>query len=125
MKKTTQLLMVLLALVFFSACEYEFIEPKQPDIDPTDTLSFKSDIIPIFQEDGCTGCHSTVSTAFSLEEGNAYQNIQDMGLVDIDDPESSKLYYVPNPASSVSHTKYSTNNAAKVLLWIQQGAENN
>lgn len=117
--------MLFTVIAFLSACEYEFIELKKPDIDPDVPLSFKSDIVPIFQDDGCVACHSTTGIAFSLEEAQAYQSIQNNNLVDTANPQSSPLYVVPDPNSAEQHDKYSVDNAAKVLIWIQQGAKNN
>lgn len=110
-------------LFLFSACEYKFIEPKDPNIDPDQTISFSSDIIPIF-EDKCVDCHSPSGTVVSLEAGDAYNNILGGGLVDTENPDQSIIYTKAEP--NASHAAlYSVDEAGTVLLWIQQGAENN
>lgn len=124
MKKIAFILMVILG---FTACNYDFIEPEVVNIDPTDTISFQSEIIPIFTtNDKCTSCHKTGETAPDLSEANAYNSIMNDNLVVDGDAEGSKIYYYPAPSTSDhSWEKYSEEDAQKVLVWIEQGALNN
>jgi hypothetical protein len=126
MQKNLMIILVMILVATFSACEYEFIEPKKSNILPADTLSFATDIIPIFANDNCINCHSSAGTQFSLTADKAFQNISDLNLVDLDQAEKSILYSVPNPANPEPHSGvYSVDNAARILIWIQQGAMNN
>lgn len=118
------ILLLPLLLAILTSCEYEFIEIDEPD--PEVPVSFANDIVPIFTSgNNCTACHRTGSTPPDLTAGNAYNSIVP-GLINITDPESSRIYAFPNP-SSTTHTfkKYSQAQAALVLAWIKQGAENN
>ena len=114
---------ILVLIVAFSSCEYEYIVPDKPD--PGDTISFKTQIVPIFTNN-CTSCHKTGGTAPDLTADHAYNSIMSMDLTDTDDPESSILYEFPHPDSGTHNwKKYTRTEADLVLLWIQQGALNN
>lgn len=119
-----QLFLAVFVIWMFAACEYEFIEPiKPPPIDPTDTISFSAEIVPIFEAQACTECHAGTFSPNLLPE-NAYQSIMDDNLVDLDNPEQSIIYTKADPAGT--HPKqYTLEQQAKILGWIQQGAENN
>jgi len=124
--KHKSILLIFLGMFLFTACEYDFIEPVVPDVDPTDTLSFATEIAPIFVQDNCTACHSSNGTQFSLTEDKAYSNIINLGLLNNTEPELSSIYLVPSPSNPEQHpATYSSTNAALVLIWIQQGALNN
>ncbi len=42
---------VIILLMLASACTYDFVEVSEPDpIDPTDTISFKTVVAPIFSD---------------------------------------------------------------------------
>lgn len=113
-------------ILFFASCEYEFIDsPPVPPPNPEDTIYFSTDILPIFN-DNCTSCHKTGGTAPDLTEANAYTNITSGGLVDLANPEQSKLYDIPRPGSSTHNwKKYTQAQSEDVLNWIRQGALNN
>lgn len=121
-----KLLLVLVIAFIASSCEYEFIEPVST-VDPTDTISFSNDILPIFNNNQyCTSCHKTGGTQPDLTVLNAYQSINDQGLIDLSNPESSEIYTYPSPNTSEhSWKKYTTNEADLVLQWIKQGALDN
>jgi len=124
MQKIKFLFIFLIGIVFLNACEYEYIEPPKPvPPDPTDTISFATEVVPIFEEQGCLKCHSG-SINPDLTPANAYQNIMNNSLVDIDNPEISIIYTKPAPGGSHSDT-YTTDQSAVVLVWIQQGANDN
>ena len=118
------LLVVAGIMVIVASCQYKFIvEPVVPPPDPDDTISFSQQIAPIFSDQGCTGCHNG-SQSPDLRPENAYNSITSTGLVDTDDPESSKIYYYPLPDGN-HYAKYTSSQAALVLQWIEQGALNN
>ena len=99
------------------------MEPVVPPPDPEDTISFSQEIVPIWTEQGCTGCHNG-GTPPDLTPDNAYQSITSMGLVDTADAVSSKIYYYPLPDGN-HFAKYTSAQAALVLGWIEQGALDN
>jgi hypothetical protein len=111
-------------LMGITSCEYEFIEIDEPD--PDIPVSFADDIIPIFTAgNNCTVCHRTGSQSPDLTAGNAYNSIVPT-LINSSEPESSIIYSYPSPATSThGFKKYTQTQAALVLAWIKQGAENN
>jgi len=125
MKKLLCNLLVLAGIITFAAsCQYKFIvEPVVPPPDPEDTISFSQEIVPIFSEQGCTGCHNG-SQSPDLTPDNSYNSITSTGLVDTNDPPASKIYYYPLPDGS-HYKKYTSSQAALILVWIEQGALDN
>ncbi len=124
-------LMVIVVLVMLisltNSCTYKFVEPESIGLNPTDTVSFSTQIIPIFtSNNNCTTCHKPGATSPDLTAANAYNELNSKNLIDLNDAANSKIYYYCEP-SSTSHSwkKYSENEAAAVLLWITQGAHNN
>ncbi|NLN95025.1 MAG: hypothetical protein GX128_02505 [Bacteroidales bacterium] len=113
----------LVLLMFLPSCQYEFIEEDAPD--PNKEYSFKDDILPIFEAKSCTSCHRSGSTYPDLTPTNAYNSIVP-NLVNLSNPESSKIYSYPHPATTThGFQKYSTAQANIILEWIKQGAINN
>ena len=111
-------------IVFVYSCQYKFIvEPVVPPPDPEDTISFSQQIVPIFSDQNCTGCHNGNQSP-DLRPENAYNSIISNGLVDTNDPPSSKIYYYPLPDGN-HYAKYTSSQAALVLQWIEQGALDN
>ena len=134
-----KLILVLVGVMFMAGCEYEFIYRPEPPIidnpdpgdptDPTDPnlISFSGKIVPIFTTGNrCTSCHGTGGTRPILTAAQAYNEIISMGLVNTADPASSKLYtYVKLGTSPHAWKKYSNAQAAQILQWITEGANNN
>jgi hypothetical protein len=109
---------LLLLMITLGSCEYEFIEVDLPD--PNVEVKFSESILPIFESNNCIACHKPGATAPDLTAANAYNSIVP-SYVNLSDPESSKIYTVP-----LSHYEsYTSIQAANVLNWIKQGAENN
>ncbi len=106
-----------------ASCQYKFVvEPEPPD--PTDTISFSQQIAPIYNEQGCTGCHNTTGQQPDLTAENAYNSITGMGLINLSESATSTIYVHPNPDGD-HYAKYTSSQAALVLGWIEQGAINN
>jgi len=125
MKRLIYSIGIIAIIVFATSCQYKFIvEPVVPPPDPEDTISFSQQIVPIFNEQSCTGCHNTGGQQPDLTADNAYNSITGMGLVNIDDPPMSKIYYYPLPDES-HYAKYTSAQAALVLQWIEQGGLDN
>lgn len=119
----------LLSMVLISSCRYDtLVQPVIPPPDPTEIISFTKDIEPIFDNNSnCTSCHNTGGELPDLTAGYAFSSITDLGLVNISDPVSSSIYWIPNLDNSSNHTwkKYTNVQAQYVLQWIKQGALNN
>ena len=129
MKKHHNYFLIFISLLFlagFSSCQYE--NPYVTPINPQTKVSFSKDIQPIFTgTDNCVACHDGVNENPDLKPGSAYQSIMSMNLVDTTSPESSLIYWEPNPDNTAAHTwqKYSASEAALILQWIKQGAKDN
>ena len=115
--------MILLALVL-GGCAYSFFpeEPKAPDPDDPDApeVLFATQIQPIFNLK-CTRCHDAGRVP-NLTEGNAYSSINKSRYINTSTPESSLIYTKPLSGHSAT---YSDAEAALVLTWITQGAQDN
>lgn len=121
--KTLHLLAVII-LLLSSGC-YKIVEEET--IDDTMTISFSTQINPIFnQSNNCTACHKPGGTSPDLTTDNAYQEIIYKDLVNTAKPETSVIYDYASPETSTHDwKKYSATEAQTVLLWIEQGANNN
>lgn len=115
---------VFVLLFSLLSCEYVFIEPITPDANIP--VKFSESIIPIFTaNDNCTACHRIGFTSIDFTAVKAYNTIVP-GLINLSNPDSSKIYLIPNTISSVHQfKKFTPLEAALVLEWIKQGAENN
>jgi hypothetical protein len=115
----------LLTLTFVTACKRDFFEAPPP-LDLATPVSFSLDIMPIFKAN-CygSGCHNT-GTVPDLSEGNAYDQLTQLGYVDTTNAEGSKIYIritdanKPMPPGGTMPGE-ETN---KILAWIKQGAKN-
>ncbi len=117
---------VLVLLAALNSCQYEYVIPDIPKIDPEVPVKFSEQIVPIFTEaENCTACHKTGATPPDLTAANAYNAIVP-AFVDLENPESSLIYWFANPNSSThSWKKLTAAESSLILTWIQQGAENN
>ena len=117
---------MIIALVGFAAlhsCQYDWYEPIEPDI--PDVVSYSTNIQPIWNN-GCnaSGCHSTGGTSPDLTPANSFNSLWSDGLIDTNDPASSKIYTKCAPGGSMN--KYTQpGDSDMILAWIEQGAQNN
>ena len=127
MKKVSfYLLGYLFTLMMLSSCNYDFINPE-PVVIPKDSIKFSTQIEPIFNDGkNCTTCHSTGGQFPNLTTGNAYNSINNATFINLTTPETSLIYVHPLAATAAhAWKKYSAEQAAYVLKWIQEGAKNN
>ena len=124
MKKYQVLLSLLTTgMVLIYSCQYEeIVQPDVPHLDTSLTIHFTDTIVPIFDQAGCLNCHGG-NISPDLRPSQAYDAIVPQ-LVDLNDPDASKIYWVPAPASDHAQ-KYSASQAALVRAWIVQGAKDN
>jgi hypothetical protein len=116
---------LLAAFAGFAACDKNNQPPKPPT--PVGEVSFKEDVIPIFNASCNTaGCHNG-SIAPNLQENVAHTNLIGGGYINLATPENSELYQwmlgnrsMPMPLEG-SNPSYN----ATILAWINQGALNN
>jgi hypothetical protein len=119
------ILLLFIAITFLlGGCKYNWVIPEEvPVIDPDEPISFSQQILPIFSEKNCTACHDG-TPAPDLREANAYASVNSERFINRTTPEESSIYTAPHPDGG-HPVKYSAVQAALVLIWIQQGAENN
>ncbi|MFW6370148.1 MAG: c-type cytochrome [Bacteroidota bacterium] len=127
--KTLKLIFTIVAVaLLFSQCQYDFIVPEEiidPDDPSAEEVSFSAEIIPIFANN-CTACHNTGGQRPDLTAENAYSVLTGTTrYINEDTPEESLIYTRAHPSNTDSHPKYSEAEAALVLTWIKQGAQNN
>ena len=139
MKIIKLLLAVVAVTLLFSQCGYNFIVPfEDPDgggpgdtipDDSTVVVSFKTDIIPIWNDgNNCTtsSCHVTGKVAPDLTPDKAFAAINSTRYINSAAPEESKIYKYPHPDTNThQRKKYNSPQAAKILKWIKEGAKNN
>lgn len=109
---------IMAGLVFLVSCEDYSYELET--VDPGEPVLFQTEIQPIFTTN-CVVCHKG-TRAPDLRAGNSFASLTDGGFVTLP-AESSKLY---TKVISGSHTSFTLPaEKDKILIWIQQGAENN
>ena len=116
-------LSLMLFLAFNTGCYYDqvYIAPEIPDLGP-DPVSFAAEIQPIFTAK-CIACHPP-TRGLDLSEGNAYASINNATYINLGTPAESLIYTKPSPTGS-HPGKYTTTEAALLLRWIEEGAQNN
>ena len=139
MKKRTLFLGLFILIGIYQSCTYkktEYVKPssntnttdtthtpgdttnKTPgDTTKAATVSFASDIVPIFNS-SCKSCPSESNETLNLAT-NVYSNVSKE--VNTSSPTSSKLYIKLNEG----HQGATSAQATKVLTWIKEGAKNN
>lgn len=125
MRTLKTLFSLIVLAIIMSGCAYNWIVEEEV-IDPTDPdapdVSFSAEIVPIFSSK-CVSCHSTGNQNPDLTAANAYSSLNTSRYINTSEPASSLIYTKPSPSGS--HVKYSESEAALVLTWITQGAQNN
>ena len=126
MKKIRTFLIIAVLGLAVGACDYAFVVPEEvPEIPADEDLSFATDVLPIFTSQ-CATCHKPEGQSPDLTESSAYQSINKAQYINLDNPESSLIYsFVAPGASTHTHQQYTAAQAQYVLVWIEQGAQNN
>jgi hypothetical protein len=125
MNKVFLLFFIGLSLMIFSCEKSVYMTPNLPD-----TISFKKDIVPIFNSYcNSSSCHggSFPQGNFSLEPSVAYQQLWKKSMIDTLHPESSVLYVQMNGGSMIMPPSGRIDSffVKEVLKWIQQKGKNN
>jgi hypothetical protein len=125
MKRRTILLISVLIALFVNGCKYDFILPEEVPVITTPP-KFATDVAPIFSAGNkCTSCHNTGGQAPDLTTANAFSQIVP-ALIGTGTAESSLIYSFPAPTTGThSWKKYTAGEAAIILAWIKDGANNN
>jgi hypothetical protein len=117
MKKLTILPVLLISLLIFSGCKYDFILPEEVPV--VNDVKFSTQIVPIFAEK-CVLCHNSQTPVMTSDV--AYSQLVP-NYVNTTAPSSSKIYTVPT--SGTHGATLSAAQAALILQWITEGAKNN
>ena len=130
MKTLKFLFALIMVILLMSGCVYNFILPEEvldPDDPDAPEISFKQEIVPIFtSNNNCTSCHDTGGQIPDLTAENAYTSLNSTRYINSATPEESMIYTWPHPdTDSHKQKKYTSAEAAKVLIWINQGAKDN
>lgn len=128
MKRLFHLLFIAVMLLFMTGCIYDWIVPEvEPDIPGDVEISFAGEILPIFTTgNNCSSCHRAGGTPPDLSAANAYNQINTAKYINRTSPAESGIYKIPAPGSSSHrHKIYTAQQAALILVWIEQGAKNN
>lgn len=124
MKKIKTAFLLLMIMAGLQGCIYDFIAPPElPDIDPDTPVSYATQIQPIFNN-SCILCHKPGGTSPDLTSANSYAQINTSKYVNKGTPNQSLLYKRVDGTYS-GHPVLSAAQAALILTWIQQGAQNN
>lgn len=145
--KTKLPYLIIAGAFILSSCEKEYYKPD-PAIPMTGTtgpagtttVSFAGDILPIFQNGDCQGCHPGLCSP-DLSNGNAFTvlttrnsttNCSSVPYVNTASPATSLIYTKLLPSypcgEQMGVNEYGSISGAqinKILAWIQQGAQNN
>jgi len=121
-KRITNLFAGLVLAAGLLSCEYEWVEPAVVVL--PETVSFAGDILPVFNKScNMSGCHAQGGTAPDLTAANAWIDLAQRGMINVQTPQQSLLY---TSVATGSMKKFSTEaNNALILKWIEQGARNN
>ena len=127
MIKFFTLIVIMISFLHFTSCK-----KKKEKCDLPDTVSYKNDVQPIFNENCTTsGCHSGTNPKgnLNLVSSVSYQQLSNSqsGYINTTNPSSSLLYSSmkslnnPMPPNGVlEQCKLDL-----ILKWIEQGAQNN
>lgn len=127
MKKRNIFLILALVAILFTGCKYDFILPVE--VPPVDNggqpISFATQIVPIFSNgEKCTQCHKPGGLGSpDLSNSATIYSLIVPKYVNTSSPSSSVIYV--NASAGSHYAKVSAADAALILQWITEGAQNN
>lgn len=128
MKKNIIFLTLILFSLFIAGCKYDFVLPVEvPVIDNGgNPISFSTQIAPIFSNgDQCTKCHKPGGFGSpDLSNSATIYSLIVPKYVNTANPASSTIY-INAFSGSHNNAKVSATEAALILQWITEGAQNN
>lgn len=111
--------------LFLTSCEWKEYDS---DVSGIENVSFSQDIMPIFNQSCNTiGCHNNGGIAPNLSAENAFQDLRNKNMIDLDNPPNSILYkrmtdvQTPMPIGGLLSEKIQKT----ILVWIEEGANDN
>jgi len=121
--KLKKLGLVLLGLVFLSACTSKTIVYPSASTGP---ISFSKDVLTLFTNNCAqSGCHVTGGIPPDLSAGNAYNSLISGGYVNTATPQQSLIYTVVISSGAMNSHLPNFSDQQVILNWIKQGAKNN
>ena len=130
-KKKTAILsgLVTIFILILSGCYKTVTIVENPGSSITTEMSFKTDIIPIFEKScSATGCHGSGGRAPVLTAASAFTSLSTGNYFKANDPDNSLLMLWLNgkksPVMPIGSGPDPEINA-KIYAWINQGAKNN
>lgn len=128
-KKIMGVALVAGSLLFLLAgCYKDKTVPVDTTPTITRTVSFSSDLIPIFTKNcSLSGCHATGGHIPDLSAANAYNSLKTGNYFNTSNPENSEIYLWLTGKRRTQMPVGGMNKDinALVLAWIKQGAKNN
>lgn len=117
-----------------TSCEKAYVLPKPKEVIPIDpgappaTVFYATDIQPIFNSNGCTGCHNG-SQAPNLSVGLSHAALVP-AFVTVSNSAASALYNtLVNPGGNMNDNYLSAPvsdaDLEKIKTWINEGARDN
>lgn len=114
-----------------TSCEKAYVLPKPKEVIPIDpgappaTVFYATDIQPIFNSNGCTGCHNG-SQSPNLSVGLSHAALVPSYVV-ANSPSTSQLYLTLSPGGNMdaNYAQISAAELAKIETWINEGARDN
>ena len=90
-KKLNNLLLLIPFALIIYGCEKDVISFESTNNGVVPTVSFKNDLVPLFQS-RCITCHNTVNGTNPNLSVNAYQNLTGGGFINTSNPAQSLIY---------------------------------
>jgi hypothetical protein len=120
---------ITIAMIAITGCYKTSTIVVNPGSSITQTMSFKTDIVPLFTT-SCAkaGCHVAGAKNPDLTEANAYKALADGTYIKANDPDNSILMlWLTGKKSPVMPMGAGPDEKinAKIYAWIKQGAKNN
>lgn len=126
--KFVKLILGIMIFLPFISCTKEVIKPKEVTI-LEETVSFSTDVVPIFANSKCNDCHSNTGSAkaiINFESSSLADDLNSKGMIDKQNPFESIIYTIAKPGAQHKGTyEYGVDDASKLVTWISQGAKNN
>jgi len=121
--------LITIAMLAITGCYKTSTIVVNPGSSITQTMSFKTDIVPLFTT-SCAkaGCHVAGAKNPDLTEANAYKALADGTYIKANDPDNSILMlWLTGKKSPVMPMGAGPDEKinAKIYAWIKQGAKNN
>lgn len=128
MKRALIFCSICIVITMFISCESSFIHFDDEGtfitdtiLNPIDTVHFTEEILPLLQNN-CGSCHFA-GTEPDLESPALYNNLISGNYLNLEYPESSTLFNLPEPGHADDYL--TPEEHVLIVKWIEQGALEN